>query len=284
MRQTPVIVLERGPKAIITLVVVVFVLSACLASSNASVLNNINNMLRDVPKKTKPLAIKNASTILSASAPASFGTKTDEQENNTEEYNDSSSAELLRFVDDNESVEDMINHNSNDDVDNDDNDDDENNFNTNLSDLENNDDNDSSLTSSSSLKSLSLEDQVRLLSKQLNVLMTRRREDYELLERNLLKSLRITMENERKQNSIATKINANIKNSDNNNWDLSKQLEQLSSIWDAYIVERDQTGIYSNLEFLNKTDSTSLQYLLRISSIEGVTFAQIEADLITNNL
>uniref|UniRef100_A0A1A9Z5M1 Uncharacterized protein n=1 Tax=Glossina pallidipes TaxID=7398 RepID=A0A1A9Z5M1_GLOPL len=128
----------------------------------------------------------------------------------------------------------MVNHNSNDDVDNDDNDD-ENNFNTNLSDLENNDDNDSSLTSSSSLKSLSLEDQVRLLSKQLNVLMTRRREDYELLERNLLKSLRITMENERKQNSIATKINANIKNSDNNNWDLSKQLEQLRQGHDLHL-------------------------------------------------
>uniref|UniRef100_A0A1B0BGB8 Uncharacterized protein n=1 Tax=Glossina palpalis gambiensis TaxID=67801 RepID=A0A1B0BGB8_9MUSC len=227
MRQMPVIVFERGPKAIITLVVIVFVLSACLASSNASVLNNINNVLRDVPKKTKPLAIKNASTNLSVSAPDSLGTKTDEQENNTEEYNDSSSAELLRFVDDNESVEDMVNHNSNDDVDNDDNDD-ENDFNINLSDLDNNDDNDSSLTASSSLKSLSLEDQVRLLSKQLNVLMTRRREDYELLERNLLKSLRITMEKERKQNSIAAKINANVKNSDNNNWDLSKQLEQLS--------------------------------------------------------
>uniref|UniRef100_A0A1A9WDX3 Uncharacterized protein n=1 Tax=Glossina brevipalpis TaxID=37001 RepID=A0A1A9WDX3_9MUSC len=140
MQQTPVIVFERGPKAIITLIVVVFVLNACFASSDASVLNNINNMLRDVPKKLKPLAIINASTV--SSGPHVTG--------------------------------------------------------------------------------------VRLLSKQLNVLMTRRREDYELLERNLLKSLRITMENERKQNSIATKINANnVKNSANNDWDLTKQLEQL---------------------------------------------------------
>ncbi|XP_055858863.1 protein scabrous [Episyrphus balteatus] len=39
---------------------------------------------------------------------------------------------------------------------------------------------------------LPLNDQVRLLTKQLNALMTRRREDYELLENNLRKSLRIT--------------------------------------------------------------------------------------------
>lgn len=39
---------------------------------------------------------------------------------------------------------------------------------------------------------LQLSDQVRLLSKQLNALMTRRREDYELLEHNLRKSLRLT--------------------------------------------------------------------------------------------
>lgn len=39
---------------------------------------------------------------------------------------------------------------------------------------------------------LKLSDQVRLLTKQLNALMTRRREDYELLEHNLRKSLRLT--------------------------------------------------------------------------------------------
>lgn len=39
---------------------------------------------------------------------------------------------------------------------------------------------------------LKLGDQVRLLSKQLNALMTRRREDYELLEHNLRKSLKLT--------------------------------------------------------------------------------------------
>ncbi|KAH8300321.1 hypothetical protein KR044_012919 [Drosophila immigrans] len=39
---------------------------------------------------------------------------------------------------------------------------------------------------------MKLGDQVRLLSKQLNALMTRRREDYELLEHNLRKSLRLT--------------------------------------------------------------------------------------------
>ncbi|XP_017873085.1 PREDICTED: protein scabrous-like [Drosophila arizonae] len=41
-------------------------------------------------------------------------------------------------------------------------------------------------------KNLKLGDQVRLLTKQLNALMTRRREDYELLEHNLRKSLRLT--------------------------------------------------------------------------------------------
>ncbi|XP_030387404.1 protein scabrous [Scaptodrosophila lebanonensis] len=42
------------------------------------------------------------------------------------------------------------------------------------------------------LDTLTLNDQVRLLSKQLNALMTRRREDYEMLEHNLRKSLRLT--------------------------------------------------------------------------------------------
>lgn len=37
---------------------------------------------------------------------------------------------------------------------------------------------------------LSLDDQVRLLTKQMNVLMTRRREDFKLLENNLKKSMR----------------------------------------------------------------------------------------------
>lgn len=55
---------------------------------------------------------------------------------------------------------------------------------------------DSSSSSSSteskdeSNEKLSLEDQVRLLTKQMNALMTRRREDFKLLENNLKKAMR----------------------------------------------------------------------------------------------
>ncbi|XP_034107079.1 protein scabrous [Drosophila albomicans] len=81
----------------------------------------------------------------------------------------SSSVELLRFVDEDEEED---NNNS--------------------------EDNELELLSNGSkpvainADNLKLADQVRLLSKQLNALMTRRREDYEMLEHNLRKSLRLT--------------------------------------------------------------------------------------------
>ncbi|XP_017078956.2 protein scabrous [Drosophila eugracilis] len=74
-----------------------------------------------------------------------------------------SSVELLRFVDDDEDSEDL-----------------------------------SSIEASTSngrrsgMESKKMADQVRLLTKQLNALMLRRREDYEMLEHNLRKSLRLT--------------------------------------------------------------------------------------------
>jgi len=77
----------------------------------------------------------------------------------------SSSVELLRFV--------------NDDNDEDDNDDELEMLSNGVKPQTDND-------------NLQLGDQVRLLAKQLNALMTRRREDYELLEHNLRKSLRLT--------------------------------------------------------------------------------------------
>ncbi|XP_055918937.1 protein scabrous [Eupeodes corollae] len=53
---------------------------------------------------------------------------------------------------------------------------------------------------------LPLNDQVRLLTKQLNALMTRRREDYELLENNLRKSLRITNNAENMDMNIRSEL------------------------------------------------------------------------------
>lgn len=53
---------------------------------------------------------------------------------------------------------------------------------------------------------LPLNDQVRLLTKQLNALMTRRREDYESLENNLRKSLRITNNAENMDMNIRTEL------------------------------------------------------------------------------
>nr|AAA28880.1 scabrous protein [Drosophila melanogaster] len=70
-----------------------------------------------------------------------------------------SSVELLRFVDDDEDSED-------------------------ISSIERQD--------GRTMESKKMADQVRLLTKQLNALMLRRREDYEMLEHNLRKSLRLT--------------------------------------------------------------------------------------------
>ncbi|XP_034475987.1 protein scabrous [Drosophila innubila] len=82
----------------------------------------------------------------------------------------SSSVELLRFVDD-------------------DNEDDDNDDDAGDNELEMLSNGVKPQTDNANLK---LGDQVRLLTKQLNALMTRRREDYELLEHNLRKSLRLT--------------------------------------------------------------------------------------------
>lgn len=127
-------------------------------------------------------------------------------------YNEPSSAELLRFVNDNENANDndeMENSDFNDlnvynnknknnrqhmevvserldsEISDNNNNNNKNNYHSNAhSGISNNNNNDY-------IESLSVRDQVRLLAKQLNVLMNRRREDYELLERNLRKSLRM---------------------------------------------------------------------------------------------
>ncbi|KAM8714440.1 hypothetical protein ACLKA7_014553 [Drosophila subpalustris] len=90
----------------------------------------------------------------------------------------SSSVELLRFVND-------------DDDDNDDDDADADNDNSD-DELEMLSNGAKPQTDNNNGNNLKLGDQVRLLTKQLNALMTRRREDYELLEHNLRKSLRLT--------------------------------------------------------------------------------------------
>ncbi|XP_017054300.1 protein scabrous [Drosophila ficusphila] len=71
-----------------------------------------------------------------------------------------SSVELLRFVEDDEDSEDISSAES--------------------------------LSNGRSMEANKMADQVRLLTKQLNALMLRRREDYEMLEHNLRKSLRLT--------------------------------------------------------------------------------------------
>lgn len=74
------------------------------------------------------------------------------------------------------------------------------------------------------MESLPLRDQIRLLSKQLNVLMTRRREDYELLEHNLRKSLRITQQPEQQEQQHKVEINYAAADSDS---DIRNELTQL---------------------------------------------------------
>ncbi|XP_022220296.2 protein scabrous [Drosophila obscura] len=137
------------------------------AATAGVVLSDVNNMLRDAARATS----ENPATA-----------------KDRKEQAVPSSVELLRFVEDAEGGED-----SEDDS---------------LSSLE-------MLSSGQTLPqtthdssaSFKLGDQVRLLSKQLNALMMRRREDYEMLEHNLRKSLRLTTDAASADADMRTELN-----------------------------------------------------------------------------
>ncbi|XP_073846390.1 scabrous [Musca autumnalis] len=207
--------------------------SGCAGWSEASIIIDMNNMLRDTSTEVNTMP----STITTSSATASSALsyehrqmtenilRSDNKDATVDNgllyasYNEPS-AELLRFVnedDDDDNTEDVDNdatdseYNQSGGVDND----------IQLPSRQsrqynnNNKNNDNNAY----MQSLSLKDQVRLLSKQMNVLMNRRREDYELLERNLRKSLRIA---EDKDSNGETGIYTNT-----NDVDLRKELETL---------------------------------------------------------
>ncbi|XP_013109646.2 protein scabrous [Stomoxys calcitrans] len=172
--------------------------------SEASIVIDMNNMLRDTSTEvnTMPSTISSMASATSSSSSHRQMTenilRSDQKEHSVSAEKDAlysgynePSAELLRFVNDNEAgnSDEYANadsgfsgSSSSDSVDNEIHLASRQSRNTN--DINNEDDN------NDYMQSLSLRDQVRLLSKQLNVLMNRRREDYELLERNLRKSLR----------------------------------------------------------------------------------------------
>ncbi|XP_068145716.1 protein scabrous [Drosophila tropicalis] len=136
-----------------------------LASS--VVLSDVNNMLRDA---------KAASSKETAKNPTNFGAQEKSSSSASSASASTSSVELLRFVDDNTS-EDV---NSLEIL-------------SNGQTLSLNQQNGvAAAAAAGDHQHLTLTDQVRVLTKQLNALMTRRREDYEMLEHNLRKSLRLT--------------------------------------------------------------------------------------------
>ncbi|XP_037821129.1 protein scabrous [Lucilia sericata] len=220
--------------------------------TQASVINDMNNIMRDISTEVNTMASPTTTStgMTTTTTRQMILRNSDGKKDNSDNfvnvdntnvdsisYSETSSGEILRFVNDNDNVNE----------DNDNNDDfidmsiynDKNNQNDEIfggnsvrSDneipmsnaknnyqqiIDNNNDN------SNYIESLTLRDQVRLLSKQLNVLMNRRREDYELLERNLRKSLRITQNNQPQQQQQQNQQQQSI----SNDLDLRNELEKL---------------------------------------------------------
>lgn len=220
---------------IMSLITTVAILTTCgfVGSTQASIISDMNNIMRDISTEMNTMPSPTSTTITTTGTSTTLrqmilrngndkkdnnvGVKyasivdnndNDDVESDSISYNEPSSAELLRFVNDNDDsnndfsdisvYSDNSNHNNNKNKNNivntiNDNYDNEISFSNSKNKYQtivnSNNDNDNN---NDYIESLNLKDQVRLLSKQLNVLMNRRREDYELLERNLRKSLRIT--------------------------------------------------------------------------------------------
>ncbi|XP_061399354.1 protein scabrous [Musca vetustissima] len=211
--------------------------------SEASVIIDMNNMLRDTSTEsmnTMPSTMSSMAATASSSSSAAYEHR-QMTENILRSDNDGTddnglynsynepSAELLRFVDDDDSDNsedatdsDYVQGGSADNsVDNEIHLPSRQSRQSNTNNIHDEDDNDNN--NNSYMQSLSLRDQVRLLSKQLNVLMNRRREDYELLERNLRKSLRITQD----KHSDAAAGAQDEQTNPNNDLDLRKEVETL---------------------------------------------------------
>lgn len=229
---------------ILPIITLQLLITSGFTGSEASIIVDVNNMLRDT-------STTEVNTMPSATVPSSLSNHRQMTENilrsdnaayssdkDTTYYNgygkEVPSAELLRFVNDNDIVNSETEEDNSNSVDNEihlshsqqhiDN--------TGKNNGANEDDDDDN--NNDYMQSLSLRDQVRLLSKQLNVLMNSRREDYELLERNLRKSLRINeevekSENEKSQDSLSSSSRAQSNGNDNDfdNVDLRNELETL---------------------------------------------------------
>ncbi|XP_065368903.1 protein scabrous [Calliphora vicina] len=242
-----------GLLAVIMPLIAIALLMTCgfAGFTQASVISDMNNIMRDISTEVNTLPSPTTSTDMTTSTTIrqmilrnsdgkkdninrdNFGNVDDDNEDSIS-YSETSSAELLRFVNENDNndnddsdtndfsevnVYNSKNNNNNEIVANSDRFDNEipvsnskNNYQT--INVNNNNDN------NEYIESLTLRDQVRLLSKQLNVLMNRRREDYELLERNLRKSLRITQNNQPQQQQQQQQ-------SISNDLDLRNELEKL---------------------------------------------------------
>lgn len=227
---------------ILPIITLQLLITSGFTGSEASIIVDMNNMLRDT-------STTEVNTMPSATVPSSLSNHRQMTENilrsdnaayssdkDTTYYNgygkEVPSAELLRFVIDNDIVNSETEEDNSNSVDNEihlshsqqhiDN--------TGKNNGANEDDDDDDDNNNDYMQSLSLRDQVRLLSKQLNVLMNSRREDYELLERNLRKSLRINEEVEKseiKKSQDSLSSSSRAQSNGNDNVDLRNELETL---------------------------------------------------------
>ena len=199
---------------LLMLAIIALVLSASRNGfATANVINDVNNMLRDVAAETEAKAnshigqhvnvgraeAKMLQNQIKSISTESYGEDTTNMEQDAAEAK-ASSVELLRFVNDNE-TEDNDADGQNDD---DDDDDDIITGSVVKTLLRNNKDGSTATTAKE--EDGTLNEQVRLLSKQLNALMMRRREDYELLEHNLRKSLQLKSNAENVDLDIRTEL------------------------------------------------------------------------------
>ncbi|KAM7343689.1 scabrous [Cochliomyia hominivorax] len=240
--------------AVIMPLIAVALLTTCgfIGLAQANVISDMNNIMRDISTEVntkspsditsttgssttiRQMILRNSSNRKDNNA-GDFDGDGEDNEDDSISYNEPSSAELLRFVNDNENNDnnndfsDVNNYNDNDNNNNNnkiykdsDSYDNEITFSNNKNNYQTiNNNNNNNYNNNDYMDSLSLRDQVRLLSKQLNVLMNRRREDYELLERNLRKSLRITTNNQPQQQQQQQQQSVS------NDLDLRNELEKL---------------------------------------------------------
>lgn len=195
------------PNVLLLLPVITLLLAGTrIVLTSGNVINDMDNMLRDVTTEMEESSLSKNSHIDNHAEDKLFKNpdSASNEDDNEEKYQKSdpeqgTSVELLRFVSDDDEQDNSYNSDYEEVI--------------NGREVKNIIENSKKVATAASdanslnnSKTISLEQEVRLLSKQLNALMNRRREDYELLEHNLRKSLQLTTNAEHVDLDLRTEL------------------------------------------------------------------------------